>query len=451
MKKKVASILLFLFSVITQSQAYRTEGGGEYYSFYRLSQTEGSGVTMTIKDGTKHYTLSQNDTISAGDFFDGTESCIVYLADNVTFVIKGKADFQTKGMATYAALDNSQTAVGICLDNTESTPFGGCTFVGVGVKFKDKSCGELHGCTFNDNNCAIGQAALILGDGDGEYLISHCRFQNNKKAAISSAANIYSKMVIEHSEFLQNGTANGNTPQLNLTASSKIVINNCNIVGDTTHTMVGGIGISNFMSVENTDITISNTNVMKNRYGIGTVGPMNVRITGNYIIDNCYETNPMNGGSGISLYDPYMKTCAVMTGNYIKGSLWGVTVIGCKDVNLGCLDEGEHYNRGGNVFEANGNNGQLYDLYNNSSITVYAQNNTWNVSQQTEEQIETVIFHKNDDPSLGEVIYMPAANTTSIAGMHTNAQNTNIYDLYGRQTKASSKGIYIVNGKKVVR
>ena len=76
------------------------------------------------------------------------------------------------------------------------------------------------------------------------------------------------------------------------------------------------------------------------------------------------------------------------------------------------------------MFEANGNNGQLYDLYNNSTITVYAQNNTWNVSQQTEEQIETVIFHKNDDPSLGEVIYMPAANTTDIAKQATTAKRT---------------------------
>jgi hypothetical protein len=200
------------------------------------------------------------------------------------------------------------------------------------------------------------------------------------------------------------------------------------------------------------DITIRDCQIEDNRYGIGLVGPAaRIVLDSNMLKNNRYETNPMNGGSGISLYDPYQQTEAVITGNHIEGSLWGVTVIGCKNVNLGCLDAGENYNPGGNVFKDNGNNGQLYDLYNNSTITVYAQGNTWNVSEQTEEQIETVIFHKNDNPALGQVIYMPAANTTSIKDIHTNVQNTAFYDLQGRKTKASSKGIYIVNGKKVVR
>ena len=159
----------------------------------------------------------------------------------------------------------------------------------------------------------------------------------------------------------------------------------------------------------------------------------------------------MNGGSGISLYDPYLQTKAIISGNHIEGSLWGVTIIGCQDVNLGCLNEGENYNPGGNVFKNNGNNGELYDLYNNSTLTVYAQNNTWNVSEQTEEQIESVIFHKHDNASLGEVIFMPAANTTGIKGITIDKKNDSIFDLQGRKTTATQKGIYIVNGKKVVR
>ena len=145
------------------------------------------------------------------------------------------------------------------------------------------------------------------------------------------------------------------------------------------------------------------------------------------------------------------QTKAVISGNHIEGSLWGVTIIGCQDVNLGCLNEGENYNPGGNVFKNNGNNGELYDLYNNSTLTVYAQNNTWNVSEQTKEQIESVIFHKHDNASLGEVIFMPAANTTGIKGITVDKKNDSIFDLQGRKTTATQKGIYIVNGKKVVR
>ena len=56
----------------------------------------------------------------------------------------------------------------------------------------------------------------------------------------------------------------------------------------------------------------------------------------------------------------------------------------------------------------NGNGGALYDLYNNSALTIYAQGNHWSVDEQTAEKIESVIFHKPDDAKLGEVIYTPA-------------------------------------------
>ncbi len=104
-----------------------------------------------------------------------------------------------------------------------------------------------------------------------------------------------------------------------------------------------------------------------------------------------------------------------MSGNHIEGHLWGITNIGNvsdgtgPELNLGNLTEGDDYNPGGNVFINNGNGGVLYDLYNNSPLTVYAQGNTWNVEVQDEESIEKVIFHKKDNASLGEVIFMPPA------------------------------------------
>jgi hypothetical protein len=160
----------------------------------------------------------------------------------------------------------------------------------------------------------------------------------------------------------------------------------------------------------------------------------------------------MNGGSGISFYDPYLKTQAVISGNHIEGSLWGVTVIGCKDVSLGQPENTDIDSPGGNVFKNNGNGGQLYDLYNNSTLTIYAQNNTWNVTEQTQEQIETVIFHKTDDASLGEVIYWPAASTSSInpSSVLLPPSSLTIYDLNGRPLNVPQKGINIINGKKVV-
>ena len=168
--------------------------------------------------------------------------------------------------------------------------------------------------------------------------------------------------------------------------------------------------------------------------------------------------NANNGGSGISLYDPYMKQKAIVTGNHIEGSLWGITVIGCGDVNIGKTEvpaDAPDYNPGLNVFADNGNNGVRYDLYNNSANTVFAQGNLWGVEKQDREHIEEVVFHKNDDDKLGEVIFMPAGNPDGIS--HTTMADThdnNIYRMDGTvmpQTSALPHGLYIINEKKVLR
>ena len=163
----------------------------------------------------------------------------------------------------------------------------------------------------------------------------------------------------------------------------------------------------------------------------------------------------MNGGSGISLYDPYKTLTAKISGNTISGNLWGITVIGCADVNIGRTDvseDAEEYNRGENIFDNNGNNGVLYDLYNNSDNTVYAQNNTWGVDVQDAEHIETVIFHKFDDDKLGEVIYLPAFDkelSVSAVELYDNRDGS-IYNLNGQRLTKPAKGIMIVGGKKII-
>ena len=124
----------------------------------------------------------------------------------------------------------------------------------------------------------------------------------------------------------------------------------------------------------------------------------------------------MNGGSGISIYDSANKQTCYVEGNYIEGNLWGVTVIGCGNVNMGKTEDktAADYNPGRNVFKNNGNSDVPYDLYNNSAYTVYAQGNIWSVATQDEASIETVIFHQKDNSSLGEVIFMPAQITSGV-------------------------------------
>ena len=151
-----------------------------------------------------------------------------------------------------------------------------------------------------------------------------------------------------------------------------------------------------------------------------------------------------------------MKQTAYISGNHIEGNLWGITVIGCGEVNIGktkVSTEAADYKPGRNVFVNNGNNGLLYDIYNNSTNTVYAQGNIWNVENQDRESIEKVVFHKNDNPSLGEVIFMPAGDPAGIKQAIADKRNNAIYRVDGSKVTGTflPHGIYIINGKKIIR
>ena len=462
MKKLITSLLLTVLSTTAFAQ-FTTAGDGKTYSIQELAGIEGTGIVAceVSENVPPTYQLTQSITIANGDKFVMDNGIDLFFNKDVTLTIEGEADFNlTNGSSFDSATDYEEPLnAAVRIAGTTTTQFNKCTFYEVGLQLMSEGATNMNRCSFycHDGSSA---AALYFISAGAASTIENCYFEWCAKAAIGSAANASQPLTIKNCTFEMNSAANNNVPQINITAANPLTIEGCVINGNSVNNMVGGIGISNFAGFD-ADITISNCEIRNNRYGIGLVGPAaNIRIKDCTLVNNCYETNPMNGGSGISLYDPYQQTKAVISGNHIEGSLWGVTIIGCKDVNLGCLEEGENYNPGGNVFIDNGNNGELYDLYNNSTLTVYAQNNTWNVSEQTEEQIESVIFHKHDNASLGEVIFMPAANTTGIDFVQRSTNNVQrIYDLQGRKINSQfsilnsqlKKGLYIVNGKKVVR
>ncbi len=453
MKKLITSLLLTVLCTAVYAQ-FTTAGNGTTYNIHTLAGIDGTGIVAweLSENEPPTYQLSQNITIANGDKFVMDDGIYLLFDKNVTLTIEGDADFNLANGSTFdSALDGGETlGAALCIASETTTTIKNCYFYTVGLALMAEGAVNISHCDYI-NHDGSSAAALYFISAGAASTIENCHFEWCEKAAIGSAANASQPLTIRNCTFEMNSAANNNVPQINITAANPLTIEGCAIEGNPENTMVGGIGISNFMGYD-ANVTISGCTIKDNRYGIGLVGPAaNIRIKDCTLLNNHYETNPMNGGSGISLYDPYLQTKAIISGNHIEGSLWGVTIIGCQDVNLGCLNEGENYNPGGNVFKNNGNNGELYDLYNNSTLTVYAQNNTWNVSEQTKEQIESVIFHKHDNASLGEVIFMPAANTTGIKGITIDKKNDSIFDLQGRKTTATQKGIYIVNGKKVVR
>ena len=112
------------------------------------------------------------------------------------------------------------------------------------------------------------------------------------------------------------------------------------------------------------------------------------------------ETNPNNGGSGISIYGSTTTCGAKLRRNLIHGNLWGITAIYNHNIDMGTAED-----PGGNVLYDNGNNNVEYELYNNSSCNMSAIGNYWGNNDAT--HAEDVIYHQPDNSSYGLVTYNP--------------------------------------------
>lgn len=410
MKKLLLSALV-LVPAMAFAAEFTSPGNGTTYTLQSLSEIDTCGVTL---ESAGVYVMTENVNIANGDSFNLESGVTLKMGDGVQFYADGVVQMNCTKKTTItrnAETDNpkgfyiaTETPVDTMFVNNVKFDYAGFRTFFVG-KAKITNC-EF----YNNNGKNNSQGALTLGPSDGEYIVRNCKFVSNTVPAIGVAANYLIGLTIEDCEFEDNNTSNTNKPQVNITVGGEkdIIIRNCAFIGNK-RDKVGGISVANMLGMAGThNVIIEGNRIIDHRYGMTfTNGPMNLVIKDNVLFDNKYETNAMNGGSGISLYDPYAAQDVYIEGNYIEGHLWGITVIGGKNVNMGKTynPTAADYNPGKNEFYNNGNGGVLYDLYNNGKSTIFAQGNTWGVDEQTNEQIEGVISHKNDDASLGFVVY----------------------------------------------
>lgn len=456
MNKKLLLVSLLAGYTASAYAEYVTAGDGTVYSLESLSQIEGSGVA---KDGMA-FTLTDDVTVSEGDAFNVDAGATIKMASGVTLRIEGTANFEApedqRVLITRA--DETAEPKGVYVQPVVD----GTTFKNIDFEYAAlRSFGEaglvVDNCTFRYANGKLNSSgALALGVSGACFTVTNCTFEYNTVPAIGGGANISCGLTIDNCKFVDNNTSNTNKPQINVTVGgdNEVKILNSTITG-AERTKVGGISVGNMLSLGGTNnVLIENCTITKNRYGITGIGPMSLVIRNNTLIDNKYDTNPMNGGSGMSLSQ---LTNSVVSGNYIESHLWGITLISVASANLG--EVGNADSPGNNVFKDNGNDGSVYDtahpydLYNNSTATVYAQNNIWSVPEQTEEQIETVIFHQNDDSSLGQVIFMPAGDPASIEGVADDASKPYVANglLVVPAAMSGSVEVYTIDGKMVDR
>ena len=452
-------IMMALIALMISAQLFadevivKTSGNGTTWTISKLAATENSGV---FTDGTI-YTLSNTIIIADGDRFEMEGGITVQLAAGVSLEIEGDAVMAPEERTMITCVEGDVPGSVYLKGGNDIILVQSLDFEYVGLRYFASKGLNVNDCSFSfvANNTALN----ILGEG-AAFTITNSLFENNGCAAIAGAANYSNPITIDNCEFWYNGSENGKTPQLNLTSSSSIIVRNSKVIGDRANTKVGGIMVADLLRMfSNSNTLIENCEVRDNNYGIALYTDQTAIVRNNTLIDNNTETNPMNGGSGINVWDPTLKQNTMITGNYIEGSLWGITIIGGKKINCGRIDvpeTDEDYNPGRNTFYNNGCNNAIYDLYNNSANTVYAQNNYWKTATtQDAEGIENCISHKVDNPTLGEVIFTPFAteDLTAIDEAKTTAQHAEtIYSLSGIKQIGLQKGLNIVrNGNKVIK
>ncbi len=450
MKKTVTFLCAAVLAVSAYADEFVSAGNGTTYTLGDLSKIPVCGVRM--EDGA--WVLDSTFTISAGDVLKLQNNEVVKFTDGLVLTIDGTLDCAPADTVLVTRYGESAPKGFRLYDDNAKAVLKNARFEYVGITLASgKGNLTAENCTFYKYNAKLSSSACVNFSKSGTgNVINNCNFIESVTGAVGNGANTPVGIKVTNSYFYCNNSGNSNRPQINLTCygTEDVEISGNTVIGGH-FTKVGGIAVNNMLGQAfSNKVTIKNNVVKENRYGITVTGSLNVDIIDNDIIDNIYETNANNGGSGISLYDSAGKGKIFVKGNYIDNNLWGITIIGKPEVNAGKVEnkEAADYNPGGNVFKNNGNNGVLYDLYNNGPNTVYAQGNVWNVETQDSVSIEKVVWHKADIATLGQVIFMPAGSKeqTSVNEVKTVApvEAVRYFDLMGRESAVPFEGVNIV-------
>lgn len=246
--------------------------------------------------------------------------------------------------------------------------------------------------------------------------ISYCTFTENRQSAIT--ANVNSSPFIEHNIFASNNSQNtGARNQIAIggQGANNPVIRD-NEISNRNYFRAGGISLVTLSSTDVCNAIVENNYIHDNSFGIvvqglsagGTLQPI---IRYNRIENNRINPDSMNSGSGIAVYTGGPTNAPIITGNLIKGNYWGITCVSASGLtssprpDIGDLGNADTTDDGWNIFDDNHNGGVIYQLYNNGTQNISAQNNYWGTGDST--TIESWITHQPDSSVFGFVNCRP--------------------------------------------
>ena len=430
MKKILPLVLIFIGFISSLQAQWTSPGNGTTYTMSDLVAAANGNVT---NDGTE-FTIRNDLTISANDVLVINDEVTKIDAPGVLITIKGTIQStNTMRVPIYGTMDNPfsmrfENATECELNKMYFSDGAGIQVIESQVAFID--CKFLYFTT--------GYCSAVVNFMNCNPRFQECIFMINDGPAISSPANGHGSPYIVNCTFDENvKEPNTNNPQVNLGPGGDDTIR---IIGNTfdgtfCQATVGGLSISDLIGTGATKVLLKDNIIKKHRYGYNQQGmTISSVIKSNQFIDNNKETNPMNGGSGISIYGLSENCQAILRDNTITGNLWGITAIYMNHIDLGTEDDWGH-----NAIYDNGNGGVIYDLYNNSSNDITAVGNNWGTTD--EQEVEDHIYHQADDASLGLVTYIPYIGYESVSEHEIGVDDLNASDVI----------LYSINGQRVGR
>lgn len=394
--KKVTLILALFFGFFPMLNAQWTSpGNGTTYTLPDLVNVSNGAVTNdgTVFSFNSDIIISANDVLKIDNQVTRIDAVGVLITINGSIVCSNAARVGIYGSMTQQFSMRFENATDCQLKTLYFSDGCGIKVIESDVDFID--------CKFV--YFTRDYANAVIDFMNCNPTIEDCYFLRNEGAAISSPANGQGSPRIINNRLEENVTSDINSPQINLGpgAEDTIYIVGNVIDDDYASHRVGGISIADLMGTGSTKVLLKENIVINGRYGYNQQGlTISSIIEKNQFVDNHFEDNPMNGGSGISIYGMNENNKAIIRNNTITGNLWGITTINAFDINLGIEDDW-----GYNQIHDNGNGGVVYDLYNNSTCDIMAVGNYWGTTDIQE--IEDHITHQNDDPSLGLVTFVP--------------------------------------------
>ena len=237
-------------------------------------------------------------------------------------------------------------------------------------------------------------------------------FIENRRSAVT--VNLNSSPVIENNLFINNNSEN-TSPRNQITVGPQGVNNPIirgNEISNQSYFRAGAISLVNIESGGACGALVENNYLHNNSFGILSQGVnMTPRIRYNRIEGNRINPDPMISGSGITIQVGGPSNAPIITGNVIRENYWGITCYSPGDPtnsplpNIGNLMNADTSDDGWNILENNNNGGVIYQLFNNATTNIFAQNNFWGSDDSL--LVESWITHQADSSIYGAVLYHP--------------------------------------------